>query len=67
MTATFFFCALLCVGISLLLAEYVLGKPDNSVAEAMGTLLSAVFGVVTVGCLAGFVACLFTGAGYGTI
>ena len=67
MAATFFFCALLCVGISLLLAEYVLGKPGNSVAEKMGALLSVAFVVVTVVCLAGFVACLFTGAGYGTI
>lgn len=62
MAATFFFCALLCVGISLLLAEYVLGKPDNSVAEVMGALLSVVFGVVAGACLLGFITCLYTGA-----
>mgnify|MGYP000024885008 CR=1 FL=1 len=62
MAATFFFCALLCVGISLLLAEYVLGKPDNSVAEAMGAVLSVAFTVVAGACLLGFITCLYTGA-----
>lgn len=62
MTATFFFCALLCAGVSLLLGEYVLGKPDNSVAEAMGAVLSVAFTVVAGVCLLGFITCLYTGA-----
>ncbi len=62
MTATFFFCALLCTGIALILGEYTITKPNASCAEAMGVLFSIGFGIVSLSCLFGFVFCLYAGA-----
>lgn len=62
MTATFFFCAVLCAGISLLFGEYTLGKPDDTCAEMMGGVFSVMFGLASASCLFGFVFCLYWGA-----
>lgn len=62
MTATFFFCALLCTGVSLLLGEYSVGKPDTVFTKVVGEVFSVGFGIASMWCLIGFVYRLLLGA-----